>query len=442
MMNWRSDILTKNARNRFYLPLNGGRERAIANSKTWTKKVLSKADVPVPQLIAVLKNPDEVNRFAWDRIDGGFVVKPARSSGGEGIWIIKKRAKWAGEWFLNDGQKITISDLRLHCFDILEGRFSLEEISDKVLVEERIKIHPKFLRFTRIGTPDVRIIVYNKIPVMAMLRIPTEKSKGKANLHQGAIGLGLDMATGITTFGVYHDNLISRIYDLRRKRLVKVNGIRVPEWRRLLEVAVSCAQAIPGLRFFGVDLVLDVRRGPLVLELNARPGLSIQICNRAGLRRRLLRVEGIRVRNTEHAIKIAQDLFGESFVDRVKMEEGIAIVEVLEPIKIKGINGKRHEILAKIDTGALRSSIDKGLARQLGLLRPDNILFLRHYRSALGKQRQRPVVEAVFWLKGRKIKSAVSVTDRSHLNTPVLIGRRDLGGFLIRPEPVSTRIRA
>lgn len=439
-MSWRSDILTKNARNRFYLPLNTGRARSIADSKTWTKKVLSKAGTPVPKLLAVLKTPDEVNRFAWDKIDkDGFVVKPAHSSGGEGIWIVKKRAKWAGEWFLNDGRKITISDLRLHCLDILEGRFSLEEISDKVLVEERIKIHPKFLRFTKIGTPDVRIIVYNKIPTMAMLRIPTEESKGKANLHQGAVGLGLDMATGITTFGVHHDRLIDKIYDLRRKRLVKVNGIKVPQWRRILETAVNCAQAIPGLRFFGADLVLDEERGPLVLELNARPGLSIQICNRAGLKRRLERVEGIKVRSLDHAIKIAQDLFGESFVDKVKAKEGLAIVEVLEPIKIKGRDKKRYEFLAKIDTGALRSSIDKGLAKQLGLLTPDNILFYRHYRSALGRRHRRPVIEVVFWLKGRKIKTAVNVTDRSHLNTPVLIGRQDLGGFLVRPEPISVK---
>jgi len=36
------------------------------------------------------------------------------------------------------------------------------------------------------GLPDIRIICFNMVPVIAMLRIPTELSDGKANLHSGA----------------------------------------------------------------------------------------------------------------------------------------------------------------------------------------------------------------------------------------------------------------
>jgi hypothetical protein len=42
-----------------------------------------------------------------------------------------------------------------------------------------------------------------------------------------------------------------------------------------------------GLGYIGADVVLDARRGPMVLELNARPGLAIQLANRAGLMPRL-----------------------------------------------------------------------------------------------------------------------------------------------------------
>jgi len=436
----REEILTKNIRNKYYLRVNSARARSIANSKTWTKKVLTASKIPTPPLIAVFTNSKEVEKFSWEKLEEGFVVKPASSSGGEGIWIIKKRAKWAGEWFLIDGTKINVTDLRLHCLDILEGRFSLDQFSDKVIVEERIKIHPKFLRLTRQGTPDIRVIVYNKIPVMAMLRVPTKQSRGKANLHQGALGLGLDMATGITTGGVQNDKVIKSIYDQRRKKWIKVNGIRVPAWQKVLETAVRCAYAIPGLNFFGADFFLDKEKGPLVVELNARPGLSIQICNQAGLWGRLKRVEGIKVRSEEHAIKISQTLFGESFVDKVKPEETLKVVEVLESIRILGKGGQKHEVLAKIDTGALRTSIDTTLAKSLGLLEPNNVLFYRHYRSSLGKKHRRPVIALVFWLKGKKIRTAANVTERGHLNTPVLIGRRDLGQFLVRPEPVTTRV--
>ena len=48
---------------------------------------------------------------------------------------------------------------------------------------------------------------------------------------------------------------------------------------------------LTGLGYQGVDLVLDKDKGPLILELNARPGLNIQIANRAGLLTRLQLVE-------------------------------------------------------------------------------------------------------------------------------------------------------
>ncbi len=433
-------ILTKNTRNKYYLRMNSSSGRRIANSKILTKKFLLSHKIPTPPLIAIFTSEEEVQKFVWEKIKSSFVIKPAASSGGEGIWVIKKRAKWAGEWFLVDGKKVNVADLRLHCFDILQGRFSFDKFSDKVIVEERIKIHPKFFRLTRTGTPDIRIVVYNKVPVMAMLRIPTEESRGKANLHQGAIGLGLDMATGISVAGVHNDKAIDKIFDLRRRKWIKVNGIRIPDWRKILETAVRCAFILPELKYFGADLFLDKEKGVLVVELNAKPGLSIQICNQAGLLARLKRVEGIKVRSEDHAIKISQTLFGENFVDKVKPEDNVKVVNVVESIFIKDTKGNKQEFLAKIDTGALRTSIDTDLAKSLGLLKPNNILFYRHYRSSMGKRHRRPVIELVFWLKGKKVRTTANVANRTHLNTPILIGRRDLGKFLVKPEPITNKV--
>ncbi len=175
----KNEVLTKNTRNMVYLRTNSSRARSIANSKTWTKRILSKAGIPVPKLIAVFKNPQNVTNFSWEELESSFVVKPAAGSGGQGVWVVRRKGKFAGEWFLADGVKIGVSDLRYHSLDILEGRYSLGGYKDRVLVEERVKIHPKFFRFTRTGTPDIRVVVYNKVPVMAMMRIPTEDSKAR-----------------------------------------------------------------------------------------------------------------------------------------------------------------------------------------------------------------------------------------------------------------------
>jgi alpha-L-glutamate ligase-like protein len=459
-------FLTKNERNKVYLRKNSSEGRMMADSKYKTKRRLDKAGVTVPKLIKRFVNPDEVSSFAWEQLEGNFVVKPVSGYGGEGIVIIRKKIgknpskpfpnpslDRAGnihkdEWQLMSGKTVGTEDLKRHCLEIMAGRYSLHGIPDSVLVEERVKIHPMFLSLTKAGTPDIRVIVYNKIPVMAMLRIPTEKSGGKANLQQGAIGLGVDLATGITTYGIEgKGEEIKKIFDRGKKKMIKVNGIRIPMWREILETAVNCQKAIPGLGFMGVDVVIDKDKGPEVLEVNARPGLSIQICNKAGLRLRMEKVEGIEARSVDHSVTLAKYLFGESFFEKVEQKEKIKTVQPLEIIKVKIPKGfkpdlqkspilklGKHrvvEVRAKIDTGAFRSSMDRTLAEKLGLLEDSRILYYRHYRSSLGTHKDRPVVGTTFWLNGRKVMTAVNVADRSKLRTKFLLGRKDLEGFLI-----------
>lgn len=441
------EFLVKNERNKMYLRKNKKSARIIADNKLRTKILLQKAGINVPKLIVRFNSLKGLEKFQWEKLEGNFVIKPTSGYGGEGIIIIRKRGKYAGDWVKMDGTIINTQDIIRHCQEILAGKYSLHNLPDSVIVEDRIKIHPMFLAITKAGTPDIRVIIYNKVPVMAMFRIPTEKSGGKANLQQGAIGLGIDLATGITTFGIEgKGNIIRKIYDYGKKKFRKVNGIKIPFWKEILETSVKCQEAISGLGFLGVDVVLDKEKGPMVLEVNARPGLSIQVCNRAGLKVRMDKLEGIEVRSVNHAITLSKYLFGERFFEKVEEKEQVKMVGPLEMIKVKigpayakassGKKGKHKivEVRAKIDTGAFRSSIDKNLATELGLLAPEKILYYRHYRSALGKNLDRPVIGLTFWLKDRKIITAVNVADRKKLRTKFLLGRKDLEGFLITPK--------
>lgn len=440
-------FLTKNERNRVYLRKNSGEGREMADSKYKTKKRLLKEKIGVPKLMARLRRSEEVEVAEWNQWPGNFVIKPVSGYGGEGIVIVRKKVG-ENKFQLMNGKVITVDDIKQHCREILGGRYSLHGTPDSVLVEERIKIHPMFLSLTKVGTPDIRVIVYNKVPVMAMLRVPTDKSGGRANLQQGAIGLGVDLATGITTFGVEgKSEEMERLYDFGKKKMIKVNGIKIPMWREVLETAVSVQKAISGLGFLGVDIVLDKDDGPMVLEVNARPGLSIQICNKAGLKARMEKVEDMEVRSVDHAVSLAKYLFGEGFFEKVEMKERIKTVAPLEIIKVKVPKGFKPElqksvvirqgkhrvveVRAKIDTGAFRSSIDRVLAEKLGLLTKERVLYFRHYRSSLGKQNDRPVIGVTFWLKGKKVVTAVNVADRNKLRTKFLLGRKDLEGFLV-----------
>jgi alpha-L-glutamate ligase-like protein len=119
-------------------------------------------------------------------------------------------------------------------------------------------------------------------PVMAMLRAATRESDGRANLHQGALGIGIDIATGLTVRAVHHGHPVTIHPDLG----IPLLGIQIPDWDKILDIAVIC-QEMTGLGYLGVDLMIDETIGPLMIEVNARPGLAIQMANGVGLLRRL-----------------------------------------------------------------------------------------------------------------------------------------------------------
>jgi alpha-L-glutamate ligase-like protein len=423
-----STILGLNARaNLFSYPYNSAKGRSLAASKLLTKKYFAKAGIPTPEIYAKFKTSSDVAGFDWKALPSSFALKPNKGLGGEGIIVVKKRGRKEASWITTNRKAVSADDLKLHTLDILEGAYSMGNVPDTAYIEEYVGRHRAFRRYAYRGTPDIRVIVFNKVPVMAMLRLPTKESAGRANLHQGAIGAGVDIATGITTRAIWHGSLIHCKPGTKRK----LHGIKIPGWTKILETAVR-AQEASFLGYVGVDIVLHPEKGPMVLEINSQPGLSIQLANGAGLKKRLEKVEDLKIRDAEHGIKVAKALFAERFADRVKAEEGIKTVDVFEDVKIRAGSGKKIFIPAKIDTGAWRSSIDRTLASDLGLLAEDNILWKKKVVSSLGRE-LRPIIYATIWLKGRKIKTAMGVSDRSRLRRPIIIGRRDLAGFLVDP---------
>lgn len=427
-----SSILGKNARSQlFTYQYNPGFARARAKSKILTKKYLGKAEIPVPETYAKFKKPQDILRFDWMGLPDSFALKPNKGLGGEGIVVAKKRSKQGSKdnplWITVDRRLVGVEDLKLHVLDILEGAFSISNVPDIAYIEEFVGRHKVFRRYAYRGFPDIRVIVFNHVPVMAMLRVPTKESGGRANLHQGAIGVGIDIATGITTYAWWHNRYIK--YKPETKR--KLHGIKIPSWIKILETAVACQDAV-GLGYFGVDVILHPKRGPMVLEINNQPGPAIQLANKAGLKKRLERVEGLEVKDIEQGVRIAKSLFAARFADRVKAMEGIKTVHVFERVKLKG-KKKKIWVEAKLDTGAWRTSVDKALAEELGLLEEDNVLWYKKVRSSLGKER-RPVINLTFWLTGRKIETNANIANRSRLKKKIVIGRKALKGFLVSPE--------
>lgn len=184
-----------------------------------------------------------------------------------------------------NGQLISPDEMTYHLHNILNVLYSLSGKEDQVLVEQLI--HPMTIipDLPLKGVPDIRLLLYRGIPAAAMLRLPTFESDGKANLHLGGVGVGVEVSSGKTTSAVHRNRYVREHpeFDISLLKQQK------PCWDALLRIACQMAEAIP-LGYMGVDLVLDEQFGPLVLEANARPGISIQLANQECLVPRLERI--------------------------------------------------------------------------------------------------------------------------------------------------------
>lgn len=277
------------------------------DDKLKTKRLAIDNNISVPDLIGIIEYQHDVAKvFSMLEGHNGFCIKPAKGSGGKGILVILRTTpegyqKASGEYVQKD-------EIIRHISNILAGLFSLGGADDVAVIEALIEFDPIFKGLSHEGVPDIRLIVFQGYPMMAMLRLATHASDGKANLHQGAVGVGIDIATGKAKRAVQYDKPI----DIHPDTGKSLTDIQIHDWQRLLTLSAGCYE-MSGLAYLGADIVLDKNKGPLVLELNARPGLAIQIANGMGMLPRLKHIESFDRRRVsiEERVEYAQAHFND-----------------------------------------------------------------------------------------------------------------------------------
>jgi len=424
-----NDILGINERNIEYVRRsNPPAAIRIANNKLLTKRLLIKNSIPTAVLHAVIGSTKDLDQFNWDILPESFVIKPNQGSGGEGIVVIRRKERdessGATTWVTTKGEHYTLNDLKRHILNILDGNFSISNQPDVAFFEERIINHQALRGLTYKGTPDIRIIVYNGVPIMAMMRVSTKKSNGKANLAQGGIGIGIDLATGLTTTAL--------VKKPRRHSLDKhpdtaedLRDFQIPFWDEILEIAVRC-QRVTGIGYLGADIALDKNLGPIVLELNARPGLEIQNVTRAGLAGRLRRVRGLKIDSVSKGIKVARELFGGDIERKIEDISGRHVIGLVEPVRLKIHDGKFYHLIARIDTSLGLSAIRESLANELRLE-------ITTEPVPTEPKRKRKLADIEFYLDDERIATTARVAKDDELTTSLVIGKKDLQGFYIDP---------
>lgn len=449
-------ILGMNARNlRFVRTHNSTRAVKLARNKLATKERLLKYNLPTAKLFGIIRDRQELHNFDWSTLPNSFVLKPNYGLGGGGILIIYGKAK-SGGWISGSENIYDEAALKLRVNNILDGDYSISNIPDTAYFEERLQITEQFKRISYKGVPDVRVIVFNSVPVMAMLRLPTKQSDGKANLHIGGVGVGIDLDTGLTNYAISSKGPITTHPDYG----TTLHNIRIPFWDDILRISVEAQRAV-GLGYAGVDIVVDKNLGPVVLEVNGHPGLGIQNANRQPLRERLERVIGLDIGSTARGLKVSRDLFS----NLSEVDDDLPVLGVYEVVEVKDRSEKIQVLRTRIDTGLVSTTITKDMAKRLGFTEAlkalegvvlPSIVTAKDAQQAEASFRQsiksvhpdlidiaavrtggkyviRPKVALTFRIGGKNIDAHVAIALDNRLSHPMIIGRRDLHGFLINP---------
>lgn len=416
----RHGILGINARNLLYVrPFNPKKAVALADDKVRTKAFLTARGIPAAKMYARIETRSQLRSFDFTQLPDACVLKPNFGFGGEGIIVLHGRDKRGN--FLRGKEDIVVTSRELaeHIEDILDGKFSLGGRRDMAFFEQILVAHECFAPFRPVGLPDIRVIVFNLVPIMAMLRIPTAQSDGKANLHLGGIGIGIDIAKGTTTHAAQYHHMIDTLpYG------GTPSGHVLPHWDDILLIC-SRIQQITNIGYLAVDITIDQQLGPAVLEVNARAGLNVQVANLAPLRKRLERIEGLSVTSPEKGVRMGQDLFGENVrhAQRPRKDTvGKPVLGLRETVTFTGA-GTTLEEPCIIAPDAEHTCIA-----------PDLLQALQEVDAAEATGNGSNTYRVKMTLVGRKMHTIVSIRDQWEGAERVIIGRRDLQDFLIDPS--------
>ena len=346
----RSGILGMNARNLHYIrKFNSAGNKRFADDKLFTKQFLNSRGIGAAKLYHVVSNYQQLGDEFFAALPESFVIKPNRGFAGAGIVVIASKRK--NHWISASGKKVYKEDLYRNCIEILEGKYSISGVHDKVLFEERLEPHPDFRKLSGLGLPDIRVVVFNLVPVMAMVRIPTHESDGKANMELGAIALGIDIGSGESTGGAKKTTFITRMPNGHPTK-----GFQIPFWEEIL-YTVATIQQVTKIGFLGVDIVIT-KEGVKVLEVNARPGLKIQVANKEPLKARLDKIKDLKVLSAEEGVDIALKLFSEKSTHSTDTTSK-PIIGVIQPVLLNQPEEQKPiPLIAKIDSLAEKNYIN------------------------------------------------------------------------------------
>ena len=310
-----------------------------------------------------------------------FVIKPNHGSKGKGILVLKR-----GEMidkpdaqnllqkisrlpffktteknpekqlsFFAQGKMLTEYQLRRRCLDILDGKYSMT-LTDKLIIEEKLIPGKGFESFCEYGLADIRIITFNLVPVAAMIRIPTKKSEGKANIAAGGIGAGIDLGSGELSTIFLKRKLYTNKFP---NEYAHLQGKKIPFWDDLLFLS-SKVQYFVNLGYLALDRVITTD-GPKLLEINARAGLEVQNIADIKLKRVLDKIEDLKIEDPEKGVQITKALFSKANNKEISKAQILYLSQTGELRIFNNDNEENYPVVIEIDLKNTKNTLSPEL---------------------------------------------------------------------------------
>lgn len=196
---------------------------------------LAATGAPVPPTVAHMRTARHLRRLPATDLPDAWACKPNRSLGGQGILLVGARGEQG--WTSLSGRAVSEADVTFHVRQVLDGEFSPGG-HDTALFEPLLRPHEDIAELAAAGLPDVRVLCDGAHPRAAMLRLPTVRSDGRANLHAGGVGAAVDLRTGRISGAVADRQWVSSHPDTG----APLEGRLVPYWHDVLDAAARCAR--------------------------------------------------------------------------------------------------------------------------------------------------------------------------------------------------------
>jgi len=342
-------ILGNNARNLLYIKkFNDKKAIRLANNKLETKNFLSERGIPFAKTYWIISNRNELYDFDFSYLPKKtFVIKPNQWSKWEWILIVKNVTK--KEMIYNNknnniinkfekrrtrhipyktipnnkseiyhiwNREINDPTFRRYLLDIIDWKYSMTMWNDKVIIEEKLNPWELFKDFCERWLADIRVVVFNLVPIATMIRVPTKYSGGKANLAQWWLGLGIDIGSGKITSMSRKNKIYTRKFP---KEFAHFFGKQIPYRKDILFLS-SKAQYYVNLGYLALDRVIT-NEWPKLLEINARAGLEVQKVTNTPLEKILWKIEDLKIQDPEKWVEIAKTLFSKESWDIIKQQK-------------------------------------------------------------------------------------------------------------------------